>query len=689
MSGHGRLRKLTVVLIVTLVLSFVCPPFCPVHAERLLVLERAIKLGKDNSDALYQLELKLQKKNTELAQARKGIKDIRKKESTVRFSLLFNIKLPEKHGMPKEVDLVTKIPTITAEINEIKKNIEYTKRKVEHDVKQAYLNVVSEIYNSELRKAVLEEETAALNMLKKRFMTGQAKMEQVAKKEEELETAKQALQKSIMNLENFKKKLSDLIGIDVTYGYSFDRSFITASVEREHLPGILEKSRERSYEVYYAASQKALSESKVETIRQIYRSAFGSKVSAIEAELNKPGRVDFKRLKPIYDQALQNIQAPWDGFFTIPLLFFVIKIPKEWFMGEFTALRYFEDESDILIAALQQRESDIKAYEAAVKDHDSAVNDGYLTLKEMEMAFYTSVAQYEKSLEVYDKSLKMNRLGLMTFEELEAVKKEVRNNAFTAVGNLINYNKQIHSFNLLTSGAIDKFLGGAKVTIESLDTGISFLPGEEQPPEEEEAKKPVKVAMWFIDSSNTDYKVYFRVQVPEEIGATHFALYTSERRQIGTKTKITERIPHIPIMFTDTSLLTVELYKGNELIGTALVDGFDIQGELKITPAGQKPGEEAGNGLTGAWQVSASEIQIISVFSITVDPALGFTHYELYAEDGQLIGEKTPIDQTVSHLSSVFGDTSGMLLKLYTGEDLKAYAVLAEDNSLEITLVEE
>ena len=95
-------------------------------AENMLTLQDIRTLAIENSTGLQNTKIDLVKKQIELRQAKEGIADTIKKESTIRFSLLFNIKFPEKHGMPKEIELLTKVPEIENDIKVLneKKNSE-------------------------------------------------------------------------------------------------------------------------------------------------------------------------------------------------------------------------------------------------------------------------------------------------------------------------------------------------------------------------------------------------------------------------------------------------------------------------------------------------------------------------------------------------------------------------------------
>ena len=112
-----------------LIITFIFSSSNSLAASRKLTIDEVRKLSQENSEGLQSVIIDKIKKEIELKQAYDGIRDIRKKESTVRFSLLFNIKFPEKHGMPKEIELIMKVPTIQNEITVLDKQKPYEKLK--------------------------------------------------------------------------------------------------------------------------------------------------------------------------------------------------------------------------------------------------------------------------------------------------------------------------------------------------------------------------------------------------------------------------------------------------------------------------------------------------------------------------------------------------------------------------------
>ncbi len=58
-------------------------------------------------------------------------------------------------------------------------------------------------------------------------------------------------------------------------------------------------------------------------------------------------------------------------------------------------------------------------------------------------------------------------------------------------------------------------------------------------------------------------------------------------RKIGGKTEIKKRLEHMPILFSDSSILRVKLYKDKALIYKALLDGTDYSGTLELEAVDQ------------------------------------------------------------------------------------------------------
>ena len=183
--------------------------------QRNFTIDNIIDMAIKNSEGAQSATVEKIKKEIELQQAKDGIRDIRKSESTVRFSLLFNIKFPESHGMPKEIELVTKVPQIQSEIAILKKQIEYEKLNSSLQAQLTFYDVLQLEYEVQFYQERLEDSKKLLKSIEVKFKTGNGKKEDVDYIKGLVKEYESGLNNAITSLDRKKEKLGDLIGISV------------------------------------------------------------------------------------------------------------------------------------------------------------------------------------------------------------------------------------------------------------------------------------------------------------------------------------------------------------------------------------------------------------------------------------------------------------------------------------------
>jgi hypothetical protein len=648
--------------------------------EQLLTLEEAVRIGTSNSNEIYELEMEKFKTRIELYQAREALRDLRKKESTVRFSLPFNIKLPETHGQPKEIQTVFKIPELTAKIIDIDRQIVEARRKLNMDIRLQYLAVITEGINERNAAIKLEESEKALEMLERKFRTGQATKEAFKAKENEVKEFTKNLQQTVMAYEKEKNSLGKLIGMDVSTGYVFEEKLININIDRGILKEILDNTLKDDIDIYQAKRKLALATLKTETILMDVKKKFGSMASPVEQALRTSGRVDFDNLMTKYERMLDSIEDKYGGYYYIPFIFFVIPIPKEWFQREFDGIRYFDNEKFALPLSVAEKEKEQINVENVTTQQLENVENLYLNLVSAKIAFEESKAKSEELLQEYKDAVIQNKLGLITFEELDSMKASLRSAMDSVISNLISLNQQIYILSYESSGALEKYIGQYSITIQALENGESFIQNQLPETETEEDGLPGE---WYTNIRLDDYKVAFGIKkLPVGVEATHYELYTYDGSRVGERTEINKEIVHLPVMFNDSALLRVKLYKDGQIVGEAELDGFETGGTLLV----HKPSET--NKFTGSWKAEKIAGTYKSSLYIHVDTALGATHYQVLWKN-ENISEILPVNQRVEHLDVVINDYSQLKVLLYKQEEKVAEAYLkdAQDGSGTLDIV--
>lgn len=584
-------------------------------AERTLTLEEVRRLAIENSQGVQNAQMDLIKKEIELKQAKEAIADTIKKESTIRFSLLFNIKFPEKHGMPKEIELLTSVPEIENDIVVLEEKKKSEMLKSQTAAEQAYYDVLLTQYKENSIVSRLEELEQARANLDRQVKLGKAPKSDLQYIEDSISALEKERARNIVLQEEKTTKLAALIGKEQLLGYTVAEEIAEASFQRNQLEEITNYALEHDFEVFQKRQASALAQKETDTVLGIYKSAYPKYMSEVEGYIKTHDEIDYQEFIARYNTTLDNIDSPWYGSYVINLIFFKIYIPKEWFKGEYSGTRYMEDEKYQLFLTLADRDKTAEEQKQAEQALKETVKTAYTTLKTTE----SSIQEMEQNLlqsEIrYQQKLQQNQKGLVDFTELEGARESLYQQQSALYETKIEYAKSLSTFNGQTAGFVNAFLGIDEIAQKSYDMGQSV-------PEE---------ATWHIKTNITDYNFMFGVNVPEEYDVDSYQLYY-EGQAIGEKLPLSETLTHLSVTYGDTTLLTVQFYKGNELKYIAEIDGVSYDGTLNMQPASgtaevlQKPTQQA-----GTWRLEKVDT-IRSSFFITAEQ-YDYDSYDLLLEE--------------------------------------------------------
>lgn len=620
-------------------------------AEKNLSLEQAVALTLKNSDKLQNVTVSKVKKQIQLKQANAAVADTRRRESTVRFSLLFNIKFPEKHAMPKEIELLTKIPDIQSEIKLL--NMEYNDAVLSEtaDCEQQYYTTVFKAYDIEFCENMLKQAREGFDRIKLSYARGEAKKSDVEYMQKQVSDAEAALKKAKTSYESAKKKLSGIIGADVTKGYTFGCELPSVDLKASDLEKIRRYAEKNDYTYQKALEQKNAADSRTETVKSVYSGRYGDDASSVMSYINscraRGDKIDYEVFIQKYNQFLTKIEAPWAGSYVINLLLFKIYIPKEWFKGTYSGERYLEDERYALFVSLTELDEAEQQRKSALNELMTALSDGFDALLESKAAYDSAGSYLTKMQRDYADALRDNMAGLVGYTELYDKKIALIEQQKSIYEMRVDFAKSISAYNRQSANYLaDKVLKKGSSALISYEDGISS--GE---------MTDGSVPSWYVNVLGSSYKCEFGVKIPDSYDVTHYELYSDSGVKIGEKTEIGKTITRISAVYADTSLLTLKFYKEDKLKYTAVFDGMQYFGTLELQPA------ESGRGLpAGTWSITEKGMKV--TFSVSSEMFL-FDKFELYFGEIKL-GEGTD-KAGFTHLSSTFGDISGLTVKLFSG----------------------
>lgn len=658
--------KQTKITTMILIFVFLFQMLPKIQAAQAFTIEQARTLAQENSEGLQDVKIDRIKKQIELKQAQDGIKDIRKKESTIRFSLLFNIEFPPSHGMPKEIELIMKVPEIQNEITILQEQEGYETLKSQTEAENAFYDVIQEQYNQNYLKERIQDSKTVLQKITKEYQIGNGKKEDVDYVQNALQNFENEYQKSILNMDTKTKKLSTLTGINVQTGHTFTEYFPQVNIDRTQLEQMTRFAKENDFEVFKKTQQRKLAETDTSEILNIYKSKYSKYIGDIESYIkaHENTKIDYDEFIQKYNYTLTQIDSPWDGAYVINLLFFKIRIPKEWFKGEYSGTRYMEDQKYALFVSLTERDKARKAEQSAISSLENTIYISYNNLKQMESAYKNAQENLQLSEKNYNEQKKQNQLGLVAFSTLESSRMDYFTKQKALFDMEMEYAKALSNFNLTTSGYINHLLKGGTFESKSLEAGDTFL---ESP-------------QWYVKNDLTSYTFAFGVTIPGEYGVDSYQLYY-DSMPVGDKLSLDKQLIHMPLTYSDSSLLEVYFFENDILKYIASFDGSQYGGELELKKADgllaevSKVQSESNN--LGTWTVLQTD-NLRSTFLIEV-PGLIYTDYELIFNADSIAKAKK--GESVSTLSLYFSDMNAILIRFYNQGQMVSAGKFSGDSS--------
>lgn len=621
--------------------------------ERLFTRQMAEDTAISNSDEYRKLESELALKKAELTQAVKNIKLKKKNMSTFRWSPLINFKFPEQPNLEEEYEFSFKPVGLEIEIDILNHKLSDQKLASKEEVNRIYtdLIVASEyILFYEKRLETLEER---LNRTKLEVKTGQASENDVEILEEKIKTIKSTLSSQKNRLTEAKKKLSELCGMDLTIGYRFEKEFVELDLNRSKLKGFIQNTLDKDAG-YYETSMKAISEKiSLETNYGLMENQYGDKMGYISEYVKNAlagERIDSKGFKQKYDEFLQAIDSPWQG--NIRILF--LKIPKEWFKGEISGIRYVEDSSYSLYEASLSYQDALLEKTNQKKELEQTVEDEYQNLVSLKNAYYALRDTKKKQEKEIEKNAILFRLGELTQEEYLSLLDEQEETQISALEALGEYSNSIYSFDRLTCGAITELIqSGGRNSVEAV-----YADG----------------ARYYMDSliQEQEFKLSIQIPVKFPLEITHYELWCNDTR-IGERTEITEIIRHLKLAVEDATEVKIRFYNGEEFIDDCVIDPEENSGPLSIVQEYKANKDETAE--IGSYSYSTNPMSGAVTISLKTNPVEEIGFYRILNKKGSPLAGAAlvPVKESFVYLGILTGSMEEMILEFYDEDESLLY----------------
>ncbi len=647
--------------------------------QKTLTMKGARSLAIENSDAYDSAETAVESKKANYESAVKAINLKEKSMKQFRWSPLLSFKFPETPDFSEASEFQYKPVALQYEISVAEHKLQDKTFEISEKVNNLFVEIVvlqKQIAFNEARLTTYEEGLAK-NQAK--LHLGQASQADVDKLEKKVESTKNKVASDRRTLEADLKKMTDMIKIDVTTGYNFQKPFVEATIDRDSLDALMKYTEDRDEGYYEACTAESSARAELNTNAKLMRNKYGGDYNRIASYVNTAlngDSINKKAFKKDYKSFLDKIDSYWNGKKRI--LF--IKIPRLWFKGNMDGTRYIDDDPYVLYQNVLDYSSAYKDKVAAKKDIDSSVEEAFNNY----ISVRNSYKQYQKDVDAAEANLKKdelrNRLGQLSFEEYDSEMdsfEELQNSMLDAMK---LYTTTLYTFDRLTCGGISAILAGTDADMQTAVVGESYV--EKNTADAQYTLKPI--------IQNQEFELTIIIPDDFEIEISDYELWVNNV-QVGDRLPVDKKLRHLMLSFDTVSEAKIRIYNGEEFIDDCIIDPTVESGPLTIT--------------TG-YDIKRRDPNQIGTYEITVNETTGLVEikfkmdedkediksFKVLTQEGKALGgdKAIEIDKSLKYISIVKQSLDDLKIEFYDSGESVLYkarfdtangAVLKEDDS--------
>ncbi len=541
--------------------------------QKNLTLKACRLLAIQNSDDYYNAENTIESKEAAYESAIKAIKLKKKKLSTFSWTPLLSFKFPTSPSMAEASEFEYKPVAIQYEIQVAQHNLQDKTYAISEKVNNLYVEIVSLQDTIAFNERRAETYSTGLSKNRARVKLGQATQADVDKIEKKLDATNKKIASDRRNLEADLKKLSDMIGTDVTTGYKFEKPFLEATISRSQLDALIKYTEDRDETYYEACIAEASARSELNTNWELVRNKYGKDSRMLQPYVTgalNGQKINKRGFKETYKKFLDKIDSYWKGKKRICLF---IKVPKLWFKGSMDGARWIDDDPYVLYQNVLDYSSAANEKAAAQKTLDQEVTDTFNNYVSVKNSYEGYIKDLDKSEKDLDEAALKNRLGELTFDEYDAQMsdhEELQNSLLSAMK---LYTQTLNSDDILTCGGISAILAGTDSDMGTAVVGTSYV-----------EKKTATGAHYTLRSIIQSLEFELSISIPDdfEVEITDYELWI-DNVQVGVRTAKDTKLRHLGLTKDGVDEVKIRLYNGDEFVDDCIIDPSVESGPLTIT----------------------------------------------------------------------------------------------------------
>jgi hypothetical protein len=679
-AGDGLRRICVAVLCVILALTAVIIPYNnktdEVYAAQLkpIALSTAEQLALGSSTKLTKIHNQITLKQLNYTDAITSMNVKMKNKQTLRWSPLLSFKLPQALNSTDEIEMVVKPASLSSEILTLKHQLTDERYAIVSSVRQAFFDCYIAQEKANFTEDRLEIAQTELARNQSRLLLGQALKADVDTMQSNVTKYTSDLAEQLRQLELAKTKLTNLIGLNVKNGYRFLNPLKEAAITRDNLTSIINHTLANDHAFFETKATENIALVTLNTNVDLLRRKYGgtlNRVSSYISQARAGADIDTAAFQLAFRDMLTAFNAPWNGYWTIKIIFFKIKFPKDFLQGEVDGVRYVEDEPYALMTACLEYAAAKRDTEAAEKELRTQIQGEYETVVTTKNASDALKTQLDAAEAELTRLTLLNQTGQAEYEDVKTQRDDYEGLQIDYLDALVAYNSQLIAFDRLTCGAVTQYFNGVAFTTTAGGGIDSYPTGDGK--------------IWYsISDEISTLSFVFSLQVPDEFEpmvSDYQLIYSGV--ELGAKTPVESVFRHLTLDYGDTNSLTVRLWNGDEFVADCEIDASITRGTLDLeNTAGETEPEiettigsySVENGITG----NVNTTTVTPTFNATLDAA----SYRLrYGESNLNSDNMIPAGKGVKYLSLLAIDLSEVEVLVYDadgGELCTAYFVTSD-----------
>ncbi len=596
----------------------------------------------------------IESKEAEYESAVKAIRLKQKSMSQFRWSPLLNFQFPTSPDLAEASEFQYKPVAIQYDISVAQHNLQDKTYEISENINNLYVEIVvlqETIAFNERRAEGLED---GLTRNRARQRIGEATKSDVEKIEKKLESVNNKIASDRRTLEADLKKMSKLIGMDISTGYTFERPFLEAEIKRDNLDALIVYTEDRDETYYEACIAESTARAELNTNYGLVKDKYGRDSNQLSTYVNSAfngSSVNKRAFKKDYKAFLEKIDSYWQGKKRI---FLFVKVPRLWFKGDKDGTRYIDDDPYVLYQNVLDYASSAKEKEAARETLDQTVIDAFNNYVSVKNSYKQCIKELDKAEKDLTQAELKNRIGELSFDEYDSQMDSYEELQNSMLDSMKLYSQTLYSFDRLTCGGISAILSGTDADMQTAVIGTSYV-----------VKNTADGAFYSIASIIQSMEFELSISIPDdfETDITDYELWINNI-QVGDRTPKDKKLRHLKLDFDNNAVVKIRLYNDTEFVDDCIIDSSVESGPLDIT-TGYDINKDKDN-ILGTYEIDLNDTTKLIDLKINAEDE-AVKSFVIKTKEGMTVGgnKKTDIASTLRHLDIVQQSLEELQIELY------------------------